>query len=121
MSDWADGSMFPNGVFGSSASSAGGTAVMSKLLGTASAANPYMAAASALGAAAGSTATSGSTGNKFESSFGNNGWNVNFGSGSISSSADARQAAGTLDGLSQWVGIASGLVGLLVVLKIIKG
>ncbi|HJV86921.1 MAG TPA: hypothetical protein VJ698_15755 [Noviherbaspirillum sp.] len=116
MSDWADG-VFSSG---QQAASAGGSAVMSKLFGAASAANPYMAAASALGAAAGSTATSGSTGNKFESSFGNTGWNVSFGSGSISSSADARQNA-ALDGLSQWVGIASGIIGLLVVLKIIKG
>lgn len=92
-----------------------GSMVLSKLLGSASVANPYAAAAGALGAMAGTTATSGSTGNKNDAAIDNSGWNVNFGSGSITSSADKREA------LSQWVTIASGIAALLVILKVIKG
>lgn len=91
-----------------------GQMVMSKLLGSASVANPYAAAASALGAAAGSTATSGSTGNKFDTTVDHSGWNVNFGNGSITSSA-------TREAMSQWIGIAAGIVTLLVALKVMKG
>ena len=92
-----------------------GSMVLSKLLGSSSVANPYAAAASALGAMTGTTATSGSTGNKNDAAIDNSGWNVNFGSGSITSSADKREA------LSQWVTIASGSAALLVILKVIKG
>lgn len=107
MSDWAEG------VF-SAPSSGGGSAVMGKLLGAASAANPYMAAASALGAAAASTATSASSNNKNDASIDNSGWNVNFGEGSITSSA-------TREGMSQWIGIAAGVVTILVAFKVLKG
>lgn len=107
MSDWAEG------VF-SAPSSGGGNAVMSKLLGAASVANPLTAAAGALLGAAGSTATSASSNNRNESTFDNSGWNVNFGEGSITSSA-------TREGLSQWIGIAAGVVTILVALKLIKG
>ena len=87
--------------------------VLNKLLGSASVANPYAAAASALGMG-GSTATSASNGNQFDTSVDHSGWNVNYGSGSITSSA-TREAA------SQWIGIAAGIVTLLVALKLIKG
>ncbi|HYD63323.1 MAG TPA: hypothetical protein VEC35_23405 [Noviherbaspirillum sp.] len=107
MSDWADG------VF-SAGGTAGGSAVLSKLLGSASIASPWTAAAGALGAAAGSTATSASSNNKNDATNDNSGWNVNFGGGSITSSA-------TRESMSQWIGIAAGVVTILVALKLIKG
>lgn len=87
---------------------------MGRLLGTAGMANPYAAVAGAVMGAA-QTATSSSAEGKFQTGYDNSGWNINFGSGSITSSAEKREA------LSQWVGIASGIAALLVILKVIKG
>ncbi|KRB70493.1 hypothetical protein [Noviherbaspirillum sp. Root189] len=95
---------------------AAGTMLMSQLLGSssvASAANPYVAAANLLGSAAASNATSSADGNTFGGGYDHSGWNVNFGSGGITSSA-TREAA------SQWIGIAAGVVTLLVAFKMLK-
>lgn len=108
MSDWAEG------VFSAPGASGSGGAVMSKLLGAASVASPWGAAASALGAMTGTTATSASSNNKNDSKIDNSGWNVNFGEGSITSSA-------TRESMSQWIGIAAGIVTIMVALKMLKG
>jgi hypothetical protein len=95
-----------------------GSSILKTLLGGSSMANPLSLMSGALGAAAGSSATSSSNGNRFESNFGNTGWNVNFGEGSITSSA----ANGTArESISQWIGIAAGVVTILVALKMLKG
>lgn len=60
------------------------------------------------------SATSGANGNRNQSTMDHSGWNVNFGEGSITSSA-------TREGLSQWIGIAAGVVTILVALKVVKG
>lgn len=97
-----------------------GNKVMNQLLKSPSVAAPTMAAANpyAMVAAAMMTpdtvsATSASNGNRGEASIDNSGWNVNFGSGSITSSA-------TREAVSQWIGIAAGIVTVLVALKMLK-
>lgn len=93
-----------------------GNKVMSQLLKAPSVAamsNPYAAAASALLSPDHVAATSASNGNRGEASIDNSGWNVNFGSGSITSSA-------TREAVSQWIGIAAGIVTVLVALKMLK-
>lgn len=107
MSDWAEGNF-------SAPAAAAGSKIMSSLLGSASMANPMTAAAGALLGAAGSTATSASSNNRNESTIDHSGWNVNFGGGSITSSA-------TRESMSQWIGIAAGIVTIMVALKMLKG
>ena len=104
MSDWAEG------VFSAPTVSSGGGAVLGKLLGAASVANPLGAV---LGGGLSSTASSASNGNRMDSKVDHSGWNVNFGGGSITSSA-------TTESVSQWIGIAAGIVTILVALKMLK-
>ncbi|MEC4722942.1 hypothetical protein RY831_27665 [Noviherbaspirillum sp. CPCC 100848] len=101
---------------GSQVMEATGNKLLSQLLNAPSVAkmaNPYAAAAGALLSPDHVAATSASNGNRGEASIDNSGWNVNFGSGSITSSA-------TREAISQWIGIAAGIVTVLVALKLLK-
>jgi hypothetical protein len=91
-----------------------GTAVMKSLLGGAAMSNPYTAAA-AVAMEAVKTGNNSAANSQFKTTYDHSGWNVNFGSGSITSSADRAAAAG------QWLNILAGVAALLVAYKTLRG